>query len=86
MQTEKALASLYISASLPESSIIEAAINATILCATVHTGIQSTTLFCVYFVMCGLIGQWLSKLNASIHRLIGDIFFVTKCIVKWAVI
>ena len=26
------------------------------------------------------------KFNASIHRLIGDIFFVTKCIVKWAVI
>ena len=24
--------------------------------------------------------------NTSIHRLIGDIFFVTKCIVKWAVI
>ena len=27
-----------------------------------------------------------SKFNASIHRLIGDIFFVTKCIVKSAVI
>ena len=53
---------------------------------TVRTGIQWTTLFCVYFVMCGLIVQWPSKFNTSIHRLIGDIFFVTKCIVKWAVI
>ena len=26
------------------------------------------------------------KIYASIHRLIGDIFFVTKCIGKWAVI
>ena len=52
----------------------------------VRTGIQWTTLFCVYFVMCGLIAQWPSKFNASIHRLIGDIFFVTKCIVKWSVI
>ena len=54
--------------------------------ANVRTGIQWTTLFCVYFVMCGLIVQWPSKFNASIHRLIGGIFFVTKCIVKWAVI
>ena len=51
-----------------------------------HTGIQWTTLFCIYFVMCGLIAQWPSKFNASIHRLIDDIFFVTKCLVKWAVI
>ena len=42
--------------------------------------------FCVYFVMCGLIAQWPSEFNTSINRLIGDIFFVTKCIVKWAVI
>ena len=53
---------------------------------TVRTGTQWTTLFCVYFVMLGLIAQWPSKFNASIHRLIGDIFFVTKCIAKWAVI
>ena len=53
---------------------------------TVRTRIQWTTLFCVYFVMCRLIAQWPSKSNASIHRLIGFVFFVTKCIVKWAVI
>ena len=43
----------------------------------VRTGIQWTTLFCVYFVMCGQITQWPSEFNTSIHRLIGDIFFVT---------
>ena len=52
----------------------------------VRTGIRWTSLFCVYFVMCGLIAQWPSEFNISIHRLIGNIFFVTQCIVKWAVI
>ena len=52
----------------------------------VRTGIQWTSLFCVYFVLCGLITQWPSEFNILIHRLIGDIFFVTQCIVKWAVI
>ena len=56
------------------------------ICSNVRTGIQWTTLFCVYFVMCGLIAQWPSEFNTSINRLIGDNFFVTKCIVKWAVI
>ena len=53
---------------------------------TVRTEIQWTTLFCVYFALCRLIAQWASEFDASINRLIGDIFFVTKCIVKWAVI
>ena len=52
----------------------------------VRTEIQWTSLFFVYFVMCGLIAQWPSEFNISIHRLIGDIFFVTQCIVKWTVI
>ena len=53
---------------------------------TVRTEIQWTTLFCVYFALRRLIAQWPSEFNTSINRLIGDIFFVTKCIVKWAVI
>ena len=56
------------------------------LSSIVRTGIQWTSLFCVYFVMCGLITRWPSEFNISIHRLIGDIFFVTQCFVTWAVI
>ena len=52
----------------------------------VRTGIQWTSLFCDYFVICGLIAQWPSEFNISIHRLTGDIVFVTKRTVKWAVI
>ena len=45
--------------------------------ATVRTGIQWTTLFHVYFVMCGLIAQWPPEFNAYMNRLISDIFLVT---------
>ena len=38
--------------------------------------------FCVYFIMCGLIAQWPSKFNASIHRLIGDIFLLQNVLLN----